>query len=111
MTDIPDVWGIVANHRDGDGICRPSAQCWIMWTNPGGGFDRNMMVVRSRGGRWIRKWMRADRLENWRVKWVPPGLRGTAMDLADREEVERVLARMQRVWAMVPGQGEVADAD
>lgn len=101
MTDIADAWGIVANHREGDKICRPTAQCWIMWTNPGGGFDRNMMVVRSRGGRWVKKWMRADRLTNWRIKWVPPELRGIAMDLTSREDVERVLERMRQTWEMV----------
>jgi hypothetical protein len=98
--NLPDAWGIMANHRDGDNICSPKAQCWIMWTNPGGGFDRNMMVVRSRSGRWVRKWMRTDRLENWRVKWVPPILRDTAMGLSDKQEAEDVLERMNRVWAM-----------
>jgi hypothetical protein len=71
-----------------------------MWTNPGGGFDRNMMVIRSRSGRWVQKWMRADRLENWRVKWVPPALRGVVMDIKHREEAERILKRMNEVWAM-----------
>lgn len=34
--------------------------------------DRVMVKVRSRGGRWIKKWESVARLGNWRRKTVPP---------------------------------------
>lgn len=73
--DVPDAWGIIANHRNGDNAIPPGAQCWLFISNPGSGYETNQMYCRSRGSRWICKWVKADRLENWRVKWVPPGIR------------------------------------
>lgn len=72
---IADLWGIVANHRDGDKKMSPGAQCWLYSPNPGDGFERNGMRCRSRGSRWINIWIRAKKLVNWRVKWIPPEVR------------------------------------
>lgn len=36
------------------------------------GWDRMQVLVRSRSGRWIRKWVAAKHLTNWRYKTVVP---------------------------------------
>ena len=46
---------------------------YVINPNHGGGGDRKEMLIRSRSGRWIRKWESAKRLENPRVKTIPPG--------------------------------------
>ena len=49
------------------------ARAYLVRPNPGGGDDRIVILVRSRGGRWIEKWEDIRRLENFRCKTMPPG--------------------------------------
>lgn len=48
------------------------ARAYVCLTNPGGGGDRIDILVRSRSGRWVRKWENTKRLHNFRPKTLPP---------------------------------------
>lgn len=48
------------------------ARAYLVRPNPGGGDDRIVILVRSRGGRWIEKWENIRRLGNFRCKTLPP---------------------------------------
>jgi hypothetical protein len=48
------------------------ARAYLVRPNPGGGDDRIIILVRSRGGRWVEKWENIRRLENFRPKTLPP---------------------------------------
>ena len=48
------------------------ALAYVMWPNWGGGNDRLPLLIRSRGGRWIEKWESMRRLNNFRIKTIPP---------------------------------------
>ncbi len=95
--NIPDLWGVVANHKDGDKKMRPGAQCWLYSPNPGDGYERNGMRCRSRGGRLINIWIKAAKLVDWRVKWIPPEVRKPYVyPMFDtREKADAYLAAMQ----------------
>ena len=47
-------------------------RAYLVRPNPGGGGDRIGVLLRSRGGRWVEKWEDIRRLENFRVKALPP---------------------------------------
>ena len=68
----PDRKVIRCNHRDGTRAVAEGAAAYVMQTNPGGGHDRIKLLSRSRGGRWIEGWTTTKRLENFRVKTLPP---------------------------------------
>lgn len=93
-----DAWGVVGNHRDGEKIIAKGAQCWIDYFNGGSGCDRNPMYLRSRSGRWIRKYVRADWIKDWRVKWIPVHLRPFVQCYTDKAEAEQEAARMKQQW-------------
>lgn len=95
---LVDAFGFVASHREGtsaipgaDNRNNDGAQCWIIWWNNGHGFERNLMRCRSRGSHWINIWQPANRLQNWRVKFVPPGLREHVMHFPVRVQAEEHL--------------------
>jgi hypothetical protein len=48
------------------------ARAYLMLPNPGSGADRIEILLRSRGGRWVQKWEDIRRLEDFRVKTLPP---------------------------------------
>ena len=67
---MADTFGIVANHP-GDAVVAPGALCWLCrsW---GGGEDSACVRVRSRGGRWVQRHPALWKLQDIRVKWLPP---------------------------------------
>ena len=93
---MEDLWGIVANNSVGEKNIagdhlngnKRGGQCWLVWSNNGNGMDRNNMLCRSRGGRWIEKWINVRRLDNVRVKWIPPELRGRVQEHRTKEDAQ-----------------------
>ena len=53
-------------------IASPGARAYVLRPNPGGGNDRIVILVRSRGARWVEKWENASRLCDFRLKTLPP---------------------------------------
>lgn len=53
-------------------IAAAGAKAYVCLTNPGSGHDRVVVLVRSRSGRWVRKWEKTGRLHNFRPKTLPP---------------------------------------
>lgn len=47
------------------------ARAYVVRLNPGWGNERIVVLVRSRGGRWIEKWESVTRLRDFRVKTIP----------------------------------------
>jgi hypothetical protein len=94
-----ECWGILANHREGDEKISAGSQCWLSFPNNGDGYARNEMCARSRGRRWIRIWIEADRLDNWRVKFVHPAVRGRVYQAETREKAEAYLAEINECFA------------
>ena len=73
MTTTPeDHRAIACNYAEPVGVAAEGALCYVRWPNPGGGNDRMQLLVRSRGGRWIEKWEAISRLQNFRLKTIPP---------------------------------------
>lgn len=70
--DAPPKTVIVCNYREATKVAARGAKAYVSLTNVGNGFDRIYVVVRSRGGRWIRKWEAMYRLGNFRIKSLPP---------------------------------------
>lgn len=105
---MSEVWGIRANHADGDpsisgddGRNKRGAACWLLYFQGGGGGENNPMVCRSRGGRLIRKWVAARKCDNWRVAFVPPGtIRDQIVGYPTKEAAQ---AELDRVKAMLDG--------
>lgn len=60
------------NYTETTNIAPQGARAYLVSTNRGNGNDRVEILVRSHSGRWVEKYERIDRLENWRVKTLPP---------------------------------------
>lgn len=60
---------IACNHA-GNRYIKNGALAFVRYGNPGSGHDRIPVIVRTRGGRWVSKWTRMDKLSNFRLKWV-----------------------------------------
>lgn len=108
-TMLDDAFGIAANMRAGtkhiagdDGRNMRGGQCWIEWLNNGWGCRRNPMLARSRGARWISIWLRAGDMQEWRVKFIPPELRGRVLTFGTRAQCQAELDRIQAIWAAHP---------
>lgn len=63
---------VACNYRAASKIARQGALAYVLLTNPGGGHDRMEILVRSRIGRWVRRWEDTRRLTNFRAKTLPP---------------------------------------
>lgn len=63
---------VACNFREATNVARKGARAYLVRPNPGGGDDRVVILVRSRGGRWVEKWEDIRRLENFRCKTLPP---------------------------------------
>lgn len=63
---------IQCNYVEGTKITPAGARAYLSLTNPGNAHDRIMVLVRSRGARWVRKWENTARLVDFRVKVLPP---------------------------------------
>lgn len=64
-----DVWAVVCNFREGTSAVREGAKAYLAL--PSGLPENCQVVVRSRGGRWIRVWQRTRRLTNFRAMTIP----------------------------------------
>jgi hypothetical protein len=69
---LPDLRVIQCNYAEGTKIAAEGARAYLVGTNPGNANDRVEVLVRSRGGRWVRKWEDVRRLVDFRVKTLPP---------------------------------------
>lgn len=72
MSDPVDRRVAQCNYAEGTSIARPGARAYVARGLAGNGYERIPILVRSRGGRWVRKWERSDRLIDFRVKTLPP---------------------------------------
>ena len=71
-------WGIVANSKDGGRkSIRSGEKLWVARLNVGNGCDRNLMRSNRAG---LEKWVRADRLTNFRPAFIPPTLAAAYLD-------------------------------
>lgn len=62
---------IFCNYTKGTGIAAESAKCVLLsYGNVVGRDNRVIVLARSRGGRWVKKWETLKRLGNFRVKTV-----------------------------------------
>lgn len=96
MAEPQDRRVVQCNYAVGTNIAAPGARAYVTTTNPGGGQDRIGVLVRSRGGRWVAKWERSDRLRDFRVKTLPPEHPlHKRWDLVDGERAERFVQIMQ----------------
>ena len=73
--------------------CRRGALVYVTDDNPGNGRERVKVFARSRSGRWIRKWVRLEQLQNFRFKTV-----SAESSLAGREPVREGMALAARYW-------------
>jgi hypothetical protein len=67
----PDRRVVQCNYAEPTSVAATGARAYLVRPNPGGGDDRIVILVRSRGGRWIEKWENIRRLENFRAKTLP----------------------------------------
>lgn len=67
-----DIRVVACNVSFGTKVFPAGARAYVVMTNPGNGNDRVVILGRSRGGRWVKKWERRDRLSNFRTKTIPP---------------------------------------
>jgi hypothetical protein len=68
----PDRKVIQCNYVEATGVAVEGARAYVTRLNPGNGNDRIMVLVFSRGHRWVEKCEDARRLGNFRVKTLPP---------------------------------------
>ncbi len=93
-----DAFGIVCNHKIGSKAIAQGAQVWLYIPSRGSGFERNFMTARSKGGRWIMIWIKNAKLENWRVKYIPPDLRNKTHKFPTRQAAQAYLNEMQALF-------------
>lgn len=84
---------IACNHAGGKFIPKGSL-AFVAWTNPGSDNDRIPVDVRTRGGRWVRKWTRIELLDNFRLKTVHESHPAFHMGGVDLEGMEDVAANL-----------------
>ncbi len=63
---------VQCNYAEGTGVAASGARAYVAQLNLGNANDRVVVLVRSRGGRWVEKWENTARLTNFRVKTLPP---------------------------------------
>lgn len=61
---------IACNFLEGTNVASKGALAYVVGTS--GGAERIDILVRSRGGRWVKKWESFKRLGNFRAKTIPP---------------------------------------
>jgi hypothetical protein len=91
---------VALNLTETTNVAPAGALAFLVGPNPGNGNDRIEILVRSHGGRWVRKWEDIRRLTNFRAKTLPPPhpLHGDER-LWDYEPVRYALA----LWAARAG--------
>lgn len=63
---------IACNYAVATGTACAGAKCYVLASHRGGGNDRLELLIRSRSGRWVRKWESIKRLGRFRLKTIPP---------------------------------------
>ena len=69
MTEAEDKRVIACNYLKGTKSVSKGSLCYVVGTS--GAAERINILVRPRGGRWIKKWESFKRLGNFRAKTVP----------------------------------------
>jgi len=69
--DKPDRVVISCNYREGTNVASPGARAYLVGGINGDGGERRIFLVRSRSGRWVRKWEPVSRMTNFRRKTIP----------------------------------------
>ena len=64
---------IACNYAEATKTASVGAIAYVTLSNPGNAHERIFIVTKSRGGRWIAKWERTTRLNNFRLKTVVEG--------------------------------------
>lgn len=67
---MKEVRVVACNFAVATKIASKGSLCYVLLDNPGWGNNRIVVLVRSRGGRWVNQWERVDRLTNFRMKTV-----------------------------------------
>lgn len=86
---MTDAWGIRANVVDGTSAIATGAACWVLVEKP----ERALVLARSRSGRWIRVWLRSERIGKRRAGWLPSTLRSRVFGYVTKEEAASEAAR------------------
>jgi hypothetical protein len=73
QTAPSDRRAVACNYAESTKIAAKGAKAYVLLFNPGNASDRIVVLVRSRGGRWVQKWEDARRLTNPRAVTIPPG--------------------------------------
>lgn len=68
----PDKRVIVCNYAEGISSVSKGSLCYVIDPGRGMGSERICIYARARDGRIIEKWEAIKRLENFRVKTLPP---------------------------------------
>lgn len=63
---------VQCNYAEPVSAAAAGARAYLVRPNPGSGDERIVILVRSRGARWIEKWENIRHLENFRAKTLPP---------------------------------------
>lgn len=89
---------IQCNYTDGTNVASSGARAYVIGDDNGGGYERWRLLVRSRSGRWVEKWENAKRLNDFRLKTLPPEhpLYGDER-IADGDWAARTLANIKRI--------------
>lgn len=69
---LPDRKVIQCNYVEATNVAAEGARAFVVRLNRGNGNDRIMVLVYSRGHRWVDKWENVRRLGNFRAKTLPP---------------------------------------
>jgi hypothetical protein len=67
-----DKQAIACNYAEPTNIANKGAKAYFCYGWAGGGYERVNILVRSRSGRLVQKWEHIRRLENFRLKTLPP---------------------------------------
>lgn len=63
---------IACNLTEATSAASDGTLAYVLDPNRGNVSNRMRLAIRSRSGRWIEKWERLDRLDNFRFKTLPP---------------------------------------
>jgi len=63
---------IVCNYEESISSVSKGARCYVWDANASHGGERVHLLVRSRSGRWIRKWENRNRIGNFRLLKLQP---------------------------------------
>jgi hypothetical protein len=85
---------VACNLSEATKVAAQGAKAYVVLPNPGSGHDRIEVLVRSRGGRWVRKWENARRLTNFRAVTIPPDHPRYADERLWDYEAEALAARL-----------------